>query len=64
MMKWLAVILFLILAAKVPAQNNPALAYDPDYVVLETRLYDKNDSNYTFLFQPNEESFNKKPFVW
>lgn len=63
-MKWFSIILFFALVAQAAAQNNPAMAYNPDYVVLETHLFAKNDTNYSFLFKPNEESYNKKPFVW
>lgn len=51
-------------AEQINAQNNPVFAYNPDYVVFETRLFEKRDTAYTFLFEPNEESFNKKPFTW
>ena len=62
-MKWFVIILFLFLGAKVSAQNNPAMAYGADYVLIDVKVAARNDPNFSFLFEKNEESYNKKPFV-
>jgi hypothetical protein len=62
-MKWTVFILILTFAGSINAQNNPAMAYGADYVVLEVHMAEKSSAEFAFLFETNEQSYNKKPFV-